>query len=175
MSERLIIFSHGQDGEPWGAKIVAMSEAARALSYRTESVDYRGIADPAQRVNKLLAFCKNFDAAPVLVGSSLGGHVATAVSQSVNARGLFLLAPAFYMPGYEQYTPKPAKCPIGIVHGWGDAVVPIDNSIRYAREHRATLHAIDSDHRMTANIREIVRHLRAFLEDLVDPSLGNPS
>src|SRR5712675_1743231 len=124
MSERLIIFAHGQDGEPWGAKIVAMAEAAREMRYRTESVDYRGIADPAQRVAKLLAFCKESGAAPVLVGSSLGGHVATAVSREARAVGLFLLAPAFYMPGYEQHTPKPAQCAITIVHGWRDDVVP---------------------------------------------------
>jgi pimeloyl-ACP methyl ester carboxylesterase len=170
MSERLIIFSHGQEGEPWGAKIVAMAEIARSMSYRVESVDYRGIADPAKRVEKLLAFCKALNIAPVLVGSSLGGHVATAVSQSTNARGLFLLAPAFFMPGYEQSTPKPAACPITIVHGWRDDVVPIDNSIRYAREYRATLHAIDSDHRMTENIRDIVRYLQVFLDDLGDHS-----
>ena len=166
MSERLIIFSHGQDGEPWGAKIVAMAEAARKIGYRTESVDYRGMSDPAQRVTKLQDFCKDSSDAPVLVGSSLGGHVATASSQAVNARGLFLLAPAFYMPGYEQYTPTPAKCPIAIVHGWRDDVVPIDNSVRYAREYRATLHAIDADHRMTANISDIVRYLEFFLDSI---------
>ncbi len=166
MSEKLIIFSHGQDGEPWGTKIMAMAEIARGLAYRVESVDYRGMADPARRVDKLLAFCKSQDITPVLVGSSLGGHVATAVSMEAQARGLFLLAPAFYMPGYEQYTPKPAACPITIVHGWRDDVVPIENSIRYAREHGATLHAIESDHRMVADIRHIVRYLKLFLDDL---------
>lgn len=169
MTAPLIVFSHGQDGEPWGAKIVAMAEVARGLHYRVESLDYRGMDDPAQRVDKLLAFCKSQASAPVLVGSSLGGHVATAVSREVGARGLFLLAPAFYMPGYEQYTPLPAPCPIAIVHGWRDDVVPIDNSIRYAREHGATLYAIDSDHRMTADIGKIVRYLRLFLDDLAIP------
>jgi alpha/beta superfamily hydrolase len=170
MSERLIIFSHGQDGEPWGAKIVAMAEVAREMRYRVESVDYRGIADPAQRVNKLAEFCTQQNTAPVLVGSSLGGYVATSVSREARARGLFLLAPAFYMPGYEQYTPKPAACPIVIVHGWRDDVVPIENSVRYAREYRATLHAIDSDHRMTSNVRDIVRYLKLFLDDVGDQS-----
>jgi pimeloyl-ACP methyl ester carboxylesterase len=166
MTEKLIVFSHGQDGEPWGSKIVAMAAVARAKSFRVESVDYRGIADPAARVTKLLAFCKEQQAAPVLVGSSLGGHVATAVSKNVAARGLFLLAPAFYMRGYEQHTPEPAACPIMIIHGWRDDVVPIDNSIRYAREYRATLHAIDSDHRMTADIDAIAKYLQLFLEEV---------
>jgi pimeloyl-ACP methyl ester carboxylesterase len=165
-----IIFSHGQDGEPWGTKIVAMAEIARAAGYQVESVDYRGMPDPAERVDKLLAFCntlaKTVTRPPVLVGSSMGGHVATAVSQRVNARGLFLLAPAFYMAGFEEYTPEPAACPITIVHGWNDDVVPVDNSIRYAREYRARLHLIDSDHRMTADIRDITQYLAQFLLQL---------
>ena len=170
MSQPIIIFSHGQDGEPWGTKIVAMAKVAQAAGYRVESVDYRGMPDPLARVAKLLSFCRDLPksevAAPVLVGSSMGGHVATAVSKEVGARGLFLLAPAFYMPGFEQYTPQPAKCPITIVHGWRDDIVPVDNSIRYAREHRATLHIIDSDHRMTAEISRIDEYLAQFLSRL---------
>lgn len=167
MTQPIIVFSHGQDGEPWGTKIVAMAEVARGAGYRVESVDYRGMADPAARVEKLRQFCKTLPRAPVLVGSSMGGHVAAAVALEARARGLFLLAPAFYMPGYEQYTPKLAptreSCPIVIVHGWNDDVVPVDNSIRYAREHKCRLHVLDSDHRLTANIRDINEYLAQFL------------
>jgi len=170
MTQPIMVFSHGQDGEPWGFKIVAMAEVARHAGYQVESVDYRGMADPSARVAKLLSFCqslaKNSAAAPVLVGSSMGGHVAAAVSKDVGARGLFLLAPAFYMPGFEQYTPQPAACPITIVHGWNDDIVPVDNSIRYAREYRARLHVIDSDHRMTASIGDITQYLAQFLVQL---------
>jgi pimeloyl-ACP methyl ester carboxylesterase len=170
MTQPIIVFSHGQDGEPWGTKIVAMAAIAREAGYQVESVDYRGMADPAARVEKLHLFCqslaKTANIAPVLVGSSLGGHVATAVSKSANARGLFLLAPAFYMTGYEQYTPQPAMCPITIVHGWNDDIVPVDNSIRYAREHHARLHVIDSDHRMTMDIDDITQYLAQFLMQL---------
>src|SRR6185369_10384812 len=101
MSES-IVFSHGQDGEPWGAKIVAMAEVARQHGLQVESVDYRGMADPAARVARLLEVCKTLPPGPLLVGSSMGGHVAAAVSREVSARGLFLLAPAFFMPGYER-------------------------------------------------------------------------
>jgi len=161
-----IVFSHGQDGEPWGSKIVAMAEVARRHGLQVESVDYRGMADPAVRVAKLLEVCKTLPAAPLLVGSSLGGHVAAAVSRQVGASGMFLLAPAFYMPGYEQYTPVPASCPIAIVHGWNDDVVPVDNSIRFARQYRSTLHVLDSDHRLTANIGEVCELLDLFLRQL---------
>jgi pimeloyl-ACP methyl ester carboxylesterase len=166
MSAQHIVFSHGQDGEPWGSKIVAMAAVARRLDFSVESVDYRGIADPAARVLKLLQTCKSLPGPLVLVGSSLGGHVCTAAARELPVRGLFLLAPAFYMPGYEQYTPEPPQCPIAIVHGWNDTVVPPGNSIRYAGRHKTTLHLIDSDHRLTANIDEVCELLERFLRRL---------
>lgn len=165
MNEPIVIFSHGKDSEPWGSKIMAMAECARARGYRAESVDYRGIDDPMARVNKLLTFARSLPAA-VLVGSSLGGHVATAASIELRARGLFLLAPAFYMPGFEQYTPNPAACPISIVHGWHDEIVPVANSIRYAREHHATLQVLDADHRMLQHIEVVRAYFELFLRQV---------
>jgi surfactin synthase thioesterase subunit len=129
-------------------------------------VDYRGIDDPTARVAKLLDTAVSFRGPLVLVGSSMGGHVAAAAATRVKARGLFLLAPAFYMPGFEPYTPQDVSCPTVIVHGWRDDIVPVDNSIRWAREHRARLHVLDSDHRLEDKIEEICRLLRSFLNDL---------
>ena len=158
-----IVFSHGKDGDPWGAKIKAMAEVARKHRLEVESVDYRGMDDPAQRVRRLLEVARGLDGPLLLVGSSLGGHVSASVSTQVPTRGMFLLAPAFYMPGYEEYTPRPARCPITIVHGWNDDVVPVENSIRFAKEHKSTLHVLDSDHRLTANIEEVCELLDRFL------------
>jgi pimeloyl-ACP methyl ester carboxylesterase len=163
MTAPCIVFSHGQDGEPWGTKIVAMSEVARRHALSVESVDYRGIDDPAQRVRRLLEVCKGLPGKLVLVGSSLGGHVCTTAAHQLPVRGLFLLAPAFFMPGYEQYTPSAPACPITIVHGWNDTIVPPENSIRYAGLYKATLHLIDSDHRLTANLEEVCELLDRFL------------
>ena len=101
-----------------------------------------------------------------LVGSSMGGHVAAAAATRAKARGLFLLAPAFYMPGFEAYTPEDVSCPTVIVHGWRDDIVPVDHSIRWAREHGAGLHILDSDHRLEDKIEEICRLLRYFLTEL---------
>jgi alpha/beta superfamily hydrolase len=78
----------------------------------------------------------------------MGGWVATSASALLHARGLFLMAPAFYVAGMEQLTAKPAPCPKTIVHGWNDEVVPVENSIRFAREYPATLHILESDHRL---------------------------
>lgn len=167
MSTRPIVFSHGKDGAPWGPKIVAMSEVAKRHGCDVESLDYRGMEDPAARVAKALEFCRTLSEPVVLVGSSLGGHIAAAVSAQVRTRGMFLLAPAFYMKGFEQFTPRPAACPIEIVHGWHDTVVPVDNSIRFARQYAATLHVLDSDHRLTSSIDTICELLDAFLSRLL--------
>jgi pimeloyl-ACP methyl ester carboxylesterase len=143
-----------------------MAAAVHDLKIEVESVDYRGIDDPAARVAKLLDTAVRLPGPLVLVGSSMGGHVAAAAAAPTQARGLFLLAPAFYMPGFEAHTPQDVSCPTVIVHGWRDDIVPVDNSIRWAREHRAALHILESDHRLEDKIEEICRLLRSFLTDL---------
>ena len=163
---RYVVFSHGKDSGPWGAKISALAGIAQAEGYEVESVDYRGLDDPQLRVTRLLSYCREFQGRLVLVGSSLGGHVSAAGSRLLRAAGLFLMAPAFYMPGYEELTPQPAACPLTIVHGWHDDVVPVEHSIRYAREHGATLHILDSDHRMQDQVREIGYYFEYFLVSL---------
>ena len=167
---RYVVFSHGKESGPWGAKITAMAEVARAEGYEVESVDYRGVDDPAERVARLLAYCRELQGPLVLVGSSLGAHVCTSASALLRAEGLFLLAPAFYMPGYEELTPLPAPCPITIIHGWQDEVVPVDHSVRYARTHGATLHVLDSDHRLQDVIGQINYLFEYFLVSLDQPA-----
>ncbi len=157
-----VIFSHGQESGPWGTKIRAMAETVRSMGFEADSIDYQGIADPTERAEKLISETKNIDGSLVLVGSSMGGHVATAAAEKVGAAGLFLLAPAFYIPGYPELTAPPGM-PIWIVHGWRDDVVPPENSIRFAQECRAALHLIDGDHRLTDNIDQINDYLRQFL------------
>jgi pimeloyl-ACP methyl ester carboxylesterase len=165
-SFRSVVFAHGQESGPWGSKITALAEVARALGLYVESVDYRGVANPLERVDKLLKLGPGFAGPIVLVGSSLGGHVSAAAAQRLQARALFLMAPAFYMPGFEAYTPQDISCPIAIVHGWNDDIVPVANSIRWAGERRAALHILDSDHRLQDRIADIEVIFRAFLESL---------
>ena len=102
----------------------------------------------------------------VLVGSSMGGHVSAAAAARVRPLGLFLLAPAFYMPGFEAYTPQDVACPTAIVHGWHDAIVPVENSMRWAREHKAALHVLNSDHRLEDRIDGDMRAAADFLAEL---------
>ncbi|MCZ8133100.1 MAG: alpha/beta hydrolase [Steroidobacteraceae bacterium] len=168
MTGRYVVFSHGLESGPWGTKISALADVARAEGFEVESVDYRGVRDPEARVTRLLAYCRACQGRLILVGSSLGGLVATASARLLRAEGLFLLAPAFYMEGHDRLRPAPPNCPVEIVHGWRDDVVPIENSVRFAREYGATLHAYDTDHRMHDRIRELTYLFEFFLARL-DP------
>lgn len=161
-----VCFSHGQESGPWGEKIRAMADVARFAGWSVESLDYRGIADPWERADKLIAWCGQQDGPVVLVGSSMGSFVANAAASKIGARGLFLLAPAFYVPGYEDVMPEHPTCPTFIVHGWKDDVVPWQGSVRYGSETGARLMLVDGDHRLTANIAVINQLFAGFLDEM---------
>ncbi len=160
---RQIIFSHGKDSEPWGTKIVALAEVARDLGWQCESVDYRGIETVEGRLEKLLAVSSALPAA-VHVGSSLGGFLAVAGSVPTQARGLFLMAPAFDLPGLPP-TPLCAKCPTTVVHGWNDDIVPVEIGIRFAKAQGATLHVVNDGHRLHESLPQIQFWLDRFLRE----------
>lgn len=166
MSLGHVCFSHGKESGPWGTKISALAEVARAEGWTVESLDYQGMDDPNARAAKLIAYCRGREGPVALAGSSMGGFVAAAAAAELPARGLFLMAPAFYVPGYEQYLPPPADCPVTIVHGWRDDVVPWEGSVRYAARSHARLALIDGDHRLTANLAEVSALFRMFLQEL---------
>ena len=131
------------------------------------TLDYQGIADPMERVAILADYCRGLDAPPVLAGSSMGGFVALATAAQLPARGLFLLAPALYLPGYEENLPTDSPaCPTVIVHGWRDDVVPVAGSLRYADATRARLLLLDGDHRLTAELDDIGAAFSHFLGKL---------
>lgn len=158
-----ICFSHGKESGPWGTKITRLAQRARELGWPVESLDYRGM-DVGERASRLAQWCSAQATPPVLVGSSMGAHVA--LTQATCARALFLLAPAVYMPGYEHATPRPPAVPTVIVHGWHDEIVPADNAVRFAREARCTLHMLPDDHRLTGRLDEIVELFVMFLSSI---------
>ncbi len=162
---RIVVFSHGKDSEPWGTKILALAQVAQRCDYAVESIDYRGIDTVEGRLAKLLAACRSLPPRPVLVGSSLGGFLAAAAAAHVGASGLFLMAPAFDLPGLPP-TPPALKLPSVVVHGWRDDVVPVDMGIAWARERGALMHLVDDDHRLHASLSDIGGWLRDFLDAL---------
>ena len=149
------VFSHGQESGPWGTKITSMSEIAKKMQCNVISVDYRGITDPEERIIKLIQECSLISDPTILVGSSMGGYVATAAASQIEVKGLFVLAPAFYMDGFNNSLIRPVSVPIEIVHGWRDDIVPVENSIRFAKSHNANLHLLNSDHGLSDNLDNI--------------------
>ena len=87
MNEDVVVFSHGKESGPWGTKILALADIARASGWRVESVDYRGLESVDDRLERLLACCALLPVAPVLVGSSLGGWLAAAAARAGDRAG----------------------------------------------------------------------------------------
>lgn len=164
-AERSVCFSHGKESGPWGTKIKALAEVAERAGWQVESLDYQGMDDPDARVAKLEAWCERQHDPYVLVGSSMGGHVATAaaIGKGKKALGVFLMAPAFYMTGYEQLTPPPPDCPVTIVHGWRDEIVPWQNSACFAEPAKAKLVMLDDEHRLVDSLTAVCDEFRLFL------------
>jgi alpha/beta superfamily hydrolase len=166
MNQPCVCFSHGKESGPWGTKIQVLAEIARAKAWVVESLDYRGMDDPQERVDLLVDWCRKQAAPVVLAGSSMGGHVVAAAANSVAPAGIFIMAPAFYVPGYESQTPEPPACPLTIVHGWRDEIIPWQNSVRYGEVCHARLVLLDSDHRLTDVLDEVGHHFSLFLDSI---------
>jgi alpha/beta superfamily hydrolase len=145
-----VVFSHGLHSTPFSTKIRALYEIAESEGYDVAAVDYRGVDDPDDRVQMLQEFCRDFTGHLVLVGSSLGGYVSLAAAPTLHAKGVFLMAPAIDMPGIPPLKRGLPNCPIALVHGWRDEVIPCEQSMRFARENRLTLHLVEADHRLHA-------------------------
>jgi len=158
-----IVFSHGQESGPWGTKIKIMASLASSLDCDVSSIDYQGIKEPQDRVAKLIKECSDIPEPICLVGSSMGGFVATAAAYDVKAIGLFVLAPAYFIQGFDHSLIKSIDIPMEIVHGWNDNIVPVENSIRYAQSQHAKLHILDGDHGLTDNIQEINNYFKTFI------------
>lgn len=144
-----VIFSHGKESGPNGQKIVQLSQIALDKELHVQSVDYRGIADPEARADKLVEVLSASSGPYLLVGSSMGAYVSLVASQNTHVAGLFLLAPAIGLPGYARHHFDLTGFNVEIIQGWQDTVVPVESVIDFARTHRATLHLVNSDHRLT--------------------------
>ncbi len=171
-TSRYVVFSHGKESGPWGHKISVLADTARAEGWQPESVDYRGIDDPGKRVAKLMDFCKELSGDLLLVGSSLGGYVASAAASHLHARGVFLMAPAIYFDGLPPLRPKPLDCPAVVVHGWRDAVIPWEHSTRLAQACGASLHLLDGDHGLHSQMTMIRYLFEHFVISLDMPDQG---
>lgn len=67
------------------------------------------------------------------------------------------------MEGLPTLRPKVVACPVEVVHGWHDEVVPLEHSLRFAREYGAALHLLNDDHGLHGSIRRIEHLFECFL------------
>ena len=159
-----LVFSHGKESGPWGFKIKRLARLGEARGCAVDSVDYRDCPDPDERVERLLAQLRHEPADTILVGSSMGGYVSLVASAKLAVAGLFLMAPALYLPGYRQQDYASLAAHIEIVHGWGDDVIPAQHSIDFAREAGCVLHLIPGDHPLNTSIATVETLFADFLE-----------
>jgi alpha/beta superfamily hydrolase len=159
---KLMIYNHGKDSIPWGEKALAMADVAKRHGYEVLSPDYTVGNDPDVRVKQLLAQdIAGYDKI-VLVGSSMGAYVATVAADMLGSTDLFLLAPAFYLPGYQCKTFSPPVHTL-VIHGWQDDVVPPDNAWRFCQQYQCQLLMLDADHRLTSHLPRLAEEFERFL------------
>ena len=163
MNKAPVIFSHGKESGPWGSKIRLLAEVAEQRGHSVESLDYSHTFDPDERVAILSEYLQSLSTTPILVGSSMGGYVSLVNGMAHTVTGIFLLAPALYMPDYRVQT-YTASCPVHIVHGWQDDIIPPEHSIRFAQKQRCPLHLVDGDHRLNAVLPHVLPLFSAFLD-----------
>lgn len=164
---RSVYFAHGMESGPWGTKIQALAKIAEAHGLAVQSPDYTHSKEPQVRLRDLLGM----DLPPanelILVGSSLGGWVSAAAAAELRPCGLFLMAPALNIPGVNQgKTPDAGAERTEIVHGWHDDVVPVEQSLAFARQHSATLHVLAAGHTLREVLTEVETLFDAFLKKL---------
>lgn len=159
-----VIFSHGKESGPWGSKIKRLANVAKEYGCSVDSIDYTDLANPDLRVKRLLGVLNGIDDDFILVGSSMGGYVSLVASAHVNAKGVFLLAPALYMQSYDRQDYS-VKTNVEIVHGWSDDIIPPENSIRFAKANGCALHLISGDHRLNSSIDAVESLFKQFLNE----------
>ena len=158
-----VYFSHGKESGPQGSKIQKLASISREHGCAVESIDYRDLPDPDQRVERLVGLLKNEEDGFILVGSSMGGYVSLVASDAVKTHAVFLLAPALYIPDYKKQQYCSTHKYLEIVHGWSDEVIPVENSIRFAKGADCTLHLIKGGHRLNSSIETVADLFRQFL------------
>ncbi len=170
-------YFHGKHGSPTGEKAQALQRRATEFGLDFDAPDFRGEENPDARVATVLAR-PPVNGPLILVGSSMGGYVAAMTAQQLQARGMLLLAPAFFRPGYRVGEPTPPALPTHVIHAWNDDVVPVAGTLRWCQPRRAELHLVEGTHQLHEHLTlveqvfgRLVFAVRAALAAATNPEL----
>lgn len=163
MSKPSILWCHGSLSQPWGEKSEALAAVAERAGLTMDAPDFQDLEDPDKRVERLAHIIAELDGPVILAGSSMGGYVSTAVAKYTEVTGLFLLAPALYLPRYSVHVFSNLPTAVSVIHGWDDDVVPVENSFRFAGLHKAQLHVLPDGHRLSESVDAISSLFEDFL------------
>lgn len=162
----LVVWAHGAEAPPWGTKSLRLAAVAAEAGFEFQAPDFSDLSDPDARAERLATLVRELRP-DVLAGSSMGAYACLrAASRGGNVSGLFLTAPALFIPGYAVTEFNTPDVPTEVIHGWRDDIVPVQNAIRFAHRHRATLHLLDADHRLAGRTEDVADFFRLFLNSL---------
>lgn len=161
----MILFAHGLEGTPTGAK----PRALIAAGFDVVAPDGRGIG--------LTGRIAGLDEASagrtgiILVGSSYGGLAALmlAIRHPARLRGLVLLAPALLDLPEIGAPPStlvvPPGVPCSVLHGRHDDIVPLAASEALVARSGplVTLQVLDDEHALRASLPAIVEAVRSLI------------
>jgi pimeloyl-ACP methyl ester carboxylesterase len=153
--QKLVVYNHGKDSVPWGEKPLALARVAERRGFHFISPDYTDSNDPDLRVQRLLSMDLSDYQTVILVGSSMGAYVACVAAETLRPAGLFLMAPALYLPGYACQSFNVEGVELEVFHGWRDDIVPPEHAWRFCQAYNATLHMLDTDHRLLSVLPQL--------------------
>ncbi len=141
MSNPKVLFVHGLEGSPQGAKARLFAEHFDASTPAMDTTNFDACVDVQARA--IESFRPD-----VLVGSSFGGAVVVALLVQGAWRGPTLLL-AQAAVHYDADARLPEDVPVWIVHGTRDTLIPVEHSRRLAgtgSPDRVRLLEVDDDH-----------------------------
>lgn len=163
MEKITVIFSHGLEGTPYGAKARLLADISTAQGFKFIAKDYGQDTSVEKRSKMLAEIVSDIDGDIILAGSSMGGYMAAAEANETKLRGLYLLAPALYMYNYPIQDFSPKTKVITVRHGWRDTIVPISNTYKFAEANKAEMEIVDDNHRMSDTIEGLAVSYTRFL------------
>ncbi|MFA5102137.1 MAG: YqiA/YcfP family alpha/beta fold hydrolase [Candidatus Thermoplasmatota archaeon] len=168
----MLYYLHGYQSSPNGEKAMLLKETLQALPivYRDSPPEELRISQCLQRISEAIST----DPQVVLIGSSLGGFLATSTALThPTVQHLILLNPAIIPPDIdlttiegmplrilqEMHDPRLFKekipAAITILRGTLDDVVPDHWVLSFALAQQATIHLYTDDHRFSKNLHRL--------------------